>query len=696
MYIVNLINPEETIEIHGTEDKLQSGTVVQGINAIDSFNFTMLPSNKGFDKINDSKSIITVCNTNTGNFEFYGRPLYSSSSMDDKGALTKEVICESFLGFFCDSQQAYVAEKNWTVMGLLEHIINSHNSQVEPYKHFVIGEVTVTDPNDTLYIGIQRENTWKVIEEKLLKTLGGEIRFRVEDGVTYLDYLTEIGTTSETKIALSKNMKSITREVDPSSFISRLIPYGNKLGDDTEERLDITSVNNGLNYLEDAQALERYGIKYGIVEFDDVSEASNLMAKGMAYLKENNKIQIKYSISALDLSLLGLEIDAFYVHNYYPIENALLGIYDTARVIKKKIDICEEVKSSFEIGDNFKTLSDMDVQMAKAIENQRKESQSMMKQSLSGYAKSTDLVGFVKESDLASYVVEYNSDGFWTYEKWSNGKAKCVCRIELQDISISTAIDSLYRSEKIFIPSDYMYPFEFVEIPNAICTFYTTNGYSALLWSVDGTTKTTPPSFYLMRPNAATASGYVDLVVEGKWKQKGGGKMDLEHEKRLTQVEERSKSNSHRLDEVEKRQDNLDKLVATVEVLAVKESNVENDVKEIKSDVKSLTNKSGQRWDGLVDKIILTLAAAVVGFLLSKFGLQEGDCMKKEYWKKWAKAAGVRAIKTVAQTFVATIGTATVLGAVDWKMVVSASVLAGVLSIATSITGLPEVKSEVE
>lgn len=97
--------------------------------------------------------------------------------------------------------------------------------------------------------------------------------------------------------------------------------------------------------------------------------------------------------------------------------------------------------------------------------------------------------------------------------------------------------------------------------------------------------------------------------------------MDLEHEKRLTEVEERSKSNTKRLDEVERRQDNLDKLVATVEVLAVKESNVENDVKEIKSDVKSLTSKSGQRWDGLVDKIILTIAAAVVGFFLSRLGL---------------------------------------------------------------------------
>lgn len=66
----------------------------------------------------------------------------------------------------------------------------------------------------------------------------------------------------------------------------------------------------------------------------------------------------------------------------------------------------------------------------------------------------------------------------------------------------------------------------------------------------------------------------------------------------------------------------------------------------------------------------------------------------KNYWLKWAKAAGVRAVKTVAQTFVATVGTATAMGAVDWKMVLSASVLAGVLSIATSVAGIPEVKEE--
>ena len=97
--------------------------------------------------------------------------------------------------------------------------------------------------------------------------------------------------------------------------------------------------------------------------------------------------------------------------------------------------------------------------------------------------------------------------------------------------------------------------------------------------------------------------------------------MDLEHEKRLTEVEGRSKSNAHRLDEVEKRQDNLDELVVTVKALAVKEERVESDVKEIKNDVKALTGKSGQRWDALVEKLIMTLAAAVIGYVLAKFGL---------------------------------------------------------------------------
>ena len=97
--------------------------------------------------------------------------------------------------------------------------------------------------------------------------------------------------------------------------------------------------------------------------------------------------------------------------------------------------------------------------------------------------------------------------------------------------------------------------------------------------------------------------------------------MELTNEHRLTAVEERAKSNAHRIDELEKRQGNLDELVVTVKVLAIREEAVETDVKEIKNDVKKLHNKPAQRWESLTDKIILTIAAAVIGFFLARIGL---------------------------------------------------------------------------
>lgn len=93
--------------------------------------------------------------------------------------------------------------------------------------------------------------------------------------------------------------------------------------------------------------------------------------------------------------------------------------------------------------------------------------------------------------------------------------------------------------------------------------------------------------------------------------------MPVEMEHRLTVVEDRSKSNEHRIDDLEKRQDSFDDLVSSVKVLATREEVVEKDVREIKSDVKSLTEKPAKRWDGVVDKIIMTIIGAIVGALLA-------------------------------------------------------------------------------
>ena len=96
--------------------------------------------------------------------------------------------------------------------------------------------------------------------------------------------------------------------------------------------------------------------------------------------------------------------------------------------------------------------------------------------------------------------------------------------------------------------------------------------------------------------------------------------MDIEHAEKLAEVEARSKSNTKRIDDMEKRQDNLDELVGTVKVLAVREETVENTVKEIKADVKTLAEKPAKRWDGLVDKIVLTIVGILIGAILTRLG----------------------------------------------------------------------------
>lgn len=97
--------------------------------------------------------------------------------------------------------------------------------------------------------------------------------------------------------------------------------------------------------------------------------------------------------------------------------------------------------------------------------------------------------------------------------------------------------------------------------------------------------------------------------------------MDLEHEKRLTEVESRSKSNMRRLDEVEKRQDSLEELTSTVKVLADREKRVEDDVSEIKDDVKEMKLKPGKKWESLIEKVIMTVVGILLGYLASQIGL---------------------------------------------------------------------------
>lgn len=90
---------------------------------------------------------------------------------------------------------------------------------------------------------------------------------------------------------------------------------------------------------------------------------------------------------------------------------------------------------------------------------------------------------------------------------------------------------------------------------------------------------------------------------------------------RIARVEDRSKSNSHRIDDLERKQDQLGELVTNMSLIAQRQDTMERDVGEIKADVKTLAAKPGKRWDSVVEKVILVVVTAFITFALVKIGI---------------------------------------------------------------------------
>ena len=215
-----------SVSIHDGGVKLLSGSVVQGINTINSFTFTLPPTSEVFNALPDYLTLVDVYDTAQRRYEFQGRVLCSYPSMDESGLITREVTCESLLAVLCDSEQTPVEERAWIRRELLACIVSVHNEQVEDYKKITIGGVD--NPNDVLSTAIARESSWDSILKLLVEKLGGELQLRVENDKLYLDYLTRIGQSTTPDIALGRNMKAASQEADPSEIITRLIPLGRR------------------------------------------------------------------------------------------------------------------------------------------------------------------------------------------------------------------------------------------------------------------------------------------------------------------------------------------------------------------------------------------------------------------------------------------------------------------------------------
>lgn len=356
MHTVTIKNGVEKTTIHSDNlDRISGGKIVKAVNAVDSFTFTIYPDNAGYNKLKPLTTSITVTDDSTGKDVFIGRVLKCPDSMDEQGLICKSVTCEGRLGWLYDSVQPYIEYKMVGVQTVLASFISKHNAQVGDDKHISVGQVTVTAENNYTY-SVNWVSTMDAISEQLVGKFGGEIQLRDQDGKVYIDYLEHIGHGTDTKIELAVNLKTISREVDETSVITRLYPLGAKLTD-SEKRLTIGSVNGGKDYVEDSALVAKYGVISGTQTWDDVTQASILKTKATAYLKNANKAKKQYKITAVDLSTIDMNFEQFELGCWYRVVNPLMGIDEDLRIIGITINLDNPEQSELTFGDKFETMT---------------------------------------------------------------------------------------------------------------------------------------------------------------------------------------------------------------------------------------------------------------------------------------------------------------------------------------------------
>ena len=183
---------------------------------------------------------------------------------------------------------------------------------MEPRKQIKLGYVSITDPNNSLYRCTNYENTLEAIREKLVNRLGGYLRLRHVGDQLILDWVSieQYGSYSTQPIEFGLNLLDYSETTSAEDVVTALIPLGATLEGESEiealeKRVDITSVNDGKNYVFSQDAVDQFGWVWATNTWDDVTVPANLKAKAEEWLSSTQFETMSLTLTAADLSELG-------------------------------------------------------------------------------------------------------------------------------------------------------------------------------------------------------------------------------------------------------------------------------------------------------------------------------------------------------------------------------------------------------
>lgn len=307
MYVIkgNMGGEDYTVVNHNTAEYIGlEAEITENINRIPELNFKLPPDNNAI--IEKLKTEIFVEDT-AGNVEvFRGRCMENNSDFYD----IKSYYCEGTMGYLVDTKYSpYIHTGDVSVF--IQKLLDSHNKKALDKQKIYMGNITVTDSNAYMRRESKSyDSTLSIIQDKIVKSYSGLLRTRRTNNKNYLDYLAEY-PESDQVIRFGENLLDLNKYAKAEEVRTVIIPLGAK-NEETEERLRITSVNNGKEYLIDQNLVNEYGWIEEAVEFDDITLPANLKKRGEKYLEDCKNMSLTIELSAIDGRTLGLDVRRIY------------------------------------------------------------------------------------------------------------------------------------------------------------------------------------------------------------------------------------------------------------------------------------------------------------------------------------------------------------------------------------------------
>lgn len=355
--------------------KLLGLTITTGLNKAGTASIVMPPGHPAYNQFTSYRTVIEVYRDNT--LLFRGRVLYPTDDFYNRRTLT----CEGELNFFRDGiARPYLYQDS--PAAIFSQVIDLYNAQVEKFKQFTVGTVTVTDPNNYIRLESESAEPFSDTINKLLERCGGylvctsePLKGRVINWYADLDY------KSNQVVEFGENLLSFSRTGANTDMATVIIPYGAK-DETTGQRVTIESVNYGLDFIQDYDAVALRGVIAQAVYWDDVTEPANLLTKARQYLASKKNAVTTLELSAVDLSLLDSSIDSYRIGDLVRVRSRPHGLDDIFRLVERKYDLLNPSNDYITLGHDVTTLTGADAANNRQLMNQAKRTAAQIQRQI--------------------------------------------------------------------------------------------------------------------------------------------------------------------------------------------------------------------------------------------------------------------------------------------------------------------------